>query len=80
MLDLAEIRSGRRKYLENTTGLFVNQARNTLDTTTTSETSDSWLCDSLDVVPKDLPVTLGTSLSKTFASLTSAGHVCGMEG
>jgi len=31
--------------LENTTGLFVDQTRDTLDTTTTSETTDSGLRD-----------------------------------
>ena len=62
-------------YLENTPSLLVNKARDTLDTTTTSETADGWLGDALNVVTKDLPVTLGASLSKTFASLASARHV-----
>ena len=31
--------------LENTTSLFIDQTRNTLDTTTTSETTDGGLCD-----------------------------------
>jgi hypothetical protein len=57
--------------LENTTGLFVDHSGNTLDTTTTSETSDSWLCDTLDVVTKNLAMTLGSSLSKTFASFAT---------
>jgi len=60
------------KYLEDSTSFFVNQARNTLDTTTASQPSDSWLGDTLNVVTKDLPVTLGATLAKTFASLASA--------
>jgi hypothetical protein len=40
--------------LENTTGLLVDEAGNTLDTTTASETADSGLGDTLDVVTKDL--------------------------
>ena len=31
--------------LENTTSLFVDQTRDTLDTATTSETTDGGLCD-----------------------------------
>lgn len=45
--------------------------RNTLDTTTTSETSDSGLCDTLDVVTKNLAVTLGTTLAETLAALAA---------
>jgi len=52
-----------QKDLENSTGLFVNETTDTLDTTTTSETTDSGLGNSLNVVAKDLAVTLGASLS-----------------
>ena len=37
-------------HLENTTGLLINQAGDTLDTTTASQPSDGWLGNSLDVV------------------------------
>jgi len=57
--------------LENTTGLLVDHGRNTLDTTTTSETADSGLCDTLDVVAQNLAVTLGTTLSETLATLAT---------
>ena len=40
--------------LEDTTGLLVDETGDTLDTTTTSETSDSRLGDTLDVITKDL--------------------------
>ena len=52
-----------KEDLENTTGLFVDETGDTLDTTTTSETADSGLGDTLDVIAKDLTVTLGASLS-----------------
>jgi len=58
--------------LEYTTGLLVDETGDTLDTTTTSETADSGLGDTLDVVAKDLAVTLGASLSETFASFSSS--------
>ena len=51
--------------LEDSSGLLVDQSRDTLDTTSTSETSDSGLGDSLDVVTEHLPVTLGTTLAET---------------
>mmetsp|Transcript_18031 Transcript_18031/g.36187 ORF Transcript_18031/g.36187 Transcript_18031/m.36187 type:complete len:129 (+) Transcript_18031:211-597(+) len=52
-----------KEDLEHTTGLLVDETGDTLDTTTTSETADSGLGDTLDVVAKDLTVTLGASLS-----------------
>jgi hypothetical protein len=54
--------------LEDTTGLFVNQTRDTLDTTSSCETSDSRLGNTLDVVSQDLAVTFSTSLSKSLAA------------
>ncbi|CAK8680600.1 unnamed protein product [Clavelina lepadiformis] len=62
------------KDLENSSRFFVNQTRNTLDTSTTCQTSDCWLGDALDVVTKHFPVPLCSSLSKTFTSFTTAGH------
>ena len=45
--------------------------RDTLDTTTTSETSDGGLGDTLDVVTKNLSVTLGTTLAETLSALAA---------
>ena len=45
--------------------------RNTLDTTTTRETTDSGLGDTLDVVTKNLAVALGTALAETLAALAA---------
>jgi hypothetical protein len=61
--------------LENTAGLLVDHGRDTLDTTTTSETADSGLGDTLDVVTQDLAVTLGTTLSETLATLSTCDDV-----
>ena len=63
-----------QKDLENTASLLVDETRDTLDTTTASETTDGGLGDALDVVTKNLPVTLGASFSETFASFTTARH------
>jgi hypothetical protein len=60
--------------LEDSTSLFVDETGDTLDTTTTCETTDSRLSDSLDIVTKDLAMTLGASLSESLSSFTSARH------
>ena len=57
--------------LENTASLLVDHGRDTLDTTTTRETADGGLGDTLDVVAQDLAVALGTTLSETLAALAA---------
>jgi hypothetical protein len=57
--------------LENTTSLLVDHSRDTLDTSTPCKTSDSWLGDTLDVVTKNLAVTLGSTLSETLATFSA---------
>ena len=57
---------------ENTAGLFVDETRNTFHTATTRETADSGLGDTLDVVPKNLPVALCSALSKSLSTLHRA--------
>ena len=36
--------------LEDSSGFFVDESRDTLDTTSASQSADGWLGDSLDVV------------------------------
>ena len=62
---------GLEERLENTTGLLVDHSRDTLDTTTTSETADGGLGDTLDVVAQDLTVTLGAALAETLTALAT---------
>ena len=57
---------------QNTSGLFVNKTRNALHSTTASQTADSGFCNSLDVITKDLSVTLSASFSKSFSSFTTS--------
>jgi len=54
-----------KECLEDATSLLVDETRDTLDTSTAGKTTNGWLGDALDVVTKDLPVTLGSSLSET---------------
>ena len=57
--------------LEDTAGLLVDHSGDTLDTTTASETADSGLSDTLDVVAQNLAVTLGATLAETLATLST---------
>ena len=61
--------------LEDRAGLLVDEARDTLHTTTASETADGGLGDALDVVAKDLAVALGAALAESLTALATSGHV-----
>jgi len=63
-----------QEHFENATSLLVDQTRDTLHTTSASKTTDGWLRDALDVITKDLAMTLGATLAKTFASFTTSRH------
>ncbi len=68
------LNDGFQEDLEDTAGLLVDQTTDTLHTTTTSETSDGGLGDTLNVITKNLSVPLSTTLSETLTTLTTAGH------
>ena len=61
-------------HLQNTPGLLVDQARDSLDATPSCKSSDGRFRDALNVVPQDFPVSLGSSLAKTLASFSTSGH------
>ena len=63
-----------KEHLEDTAGLFVDEAGDTLDTTTTSETADSGLGDALDVVTQHLAMTLRATLAEAFATFATSRH------
>ena len=54
--------------LEDLAGLVIHHTVNTLDATTTSQAADRGLRDALDVVAKDLAMTLGATLTTLSAS------------
>ena len=64
-----------QKDLENTSCFLIDQPWNSLYTTSTGKTTDSWFCDTLNVVSKDLSVPLCTSFSQTFSSFSTAWHI-----
>ena len=63
-----------KEHLQYTTSLFVDETRDTLDTTTAGQTTDGWLGDTLDVITQHLTMTLGASLSKTLSSFATSRH------
>ena len=52
-----------QENFEDTAGFFVDQAGDSLDSTSASQSADGGFGDSLDVVSEDFAVTLGSSLS-----------------
>jgi hypothetical protein len=63
-----------KEDLQNTASLLVDQTRDTLDTTSASQTTDGWLRDALDVVTQHLSVTLRASFSESLSSFASSRH------
>ena len=63
-----------QEHLQHTAGLLVDEARDTLHSTTTRQTADRRLRDALDVVAEDLAMTLRSSLAESFSSLSAARH------
>ena len=68
-----------KEDLEDSTGLLVDESRDTLDSTTTRQTPDGGLGDALDVISQHLTVTLGASLSKSLASFATSSHCDGFS-
>ena len=61
-----------KENLQDSSGLFIDESRNTLDSTSAGKTTDGWLGDTLDVITKYLPVTLGATLSESLSSFTTS--------
>ena len=64
-----------KENLEHSTGLFVDETRDTLDTTSARKPADCWLGNALNVVTQNLPVALCSTLAKTLASFAASRHL-----
>lgn len=62
------------KHLEHATGFLVDETRYPLDTSASGQSSYGRFRDTLDVIAKNFPMTLGASLAQAFATFTSSGH------
>ena len=67
------------EHLEDTSGLLIDEARDTLDTTTTRKTADGGLGDTLDVIAQHFAMTLGASLSEALSSFAASRHDLGLR-
>ena len=65
-----------QKHFQHPTSLFVDKTRNMFDASTTSQTLDSWLSNTLNVVPQDFAMALSTPLAQAFATLPTTRHGC----
>ena len=63
-----------KEDLEDTAGLLVDEAGDTLDSTTTRKTADGGLGDTLDVITQHFAMTLGASLSEALSSFAASRH------
>ena len=61
-----------KENLQNTSSFLLDESRNTLDSTSTGQSTDGGFSNTLDVIAKDLSVTLGASFSKSFSSFTTS--------
>jgi len=64
-----------KENLEDATGLLVDETRDTLHASTTGEATDSRLGDTLDVVAKNLAVSLGSTFSESLSAFAASRHV-----
>ena len=53
-----------KEDLQDSTGLFIDQSTDALDSTTASKTANGGLGNTLDVITKDLAMALSTTLSE----------------
>ncbi len=63
-----------QERLENSSCFLIDEGRDSLDTASTSQSSNGWLSDSLDVVSQDLSVSFRTALSQTLSSFSASRH------
>ena len=68
-----------KENFEDSTGLLVDQAGDTLDTSSPGQPPDGRFGDALDVVPQHLAMTLGSSLPESLSSFATSTHVDGVS-
>jgi hypothetical protein len=63
-----------QEVAQHTADLLVDIAADALDTTPASETTDRRLRNALDIFPHDLAMSLGATLTKTFATFAATRY------
>ena len=64
-----------KEDLQNTTCFFIDEAGNTIHSSTTSKTTDGRFGDTLDVVSKNLAMAFGTTFAEAFPTFTACVRV-----
>ena len=64
-----------KENLQNTSGLLVDEAGDTLDTSTASQTTNGRLGDALDIVTKNLAMTLSATFAESLSTLAASSHI-----
>ena len=64
-----------QEHLEDSASLFVDETADSLHATPSGETTDGGLGDALDVVAKDLPVALSSTLAESLAAFAASSHL-----
>merc|ERR550519_471719 len=64
-----------QENLEDAPGLLIDQAGDPLNTAPSGETPDGRLSDPLDIVTKNLPVPLGSSLPESLTTFATSRHL-----
>ena len=67
-----------KEHLENASGLFIDQPRDALHTTSTSQSANCRFGNSLNVITKDFAMPFCTSLAKPLSTFASTSHCCMM--
>ena len=61
-----------QKHFQDPAFLLVDETGDSLYTSSASQTTNSWFSDTLDIVTKNFPVTLGASFAQTLSSFSSS--------
>lgn len=68
-----------QEHLEDTAGFLIDETRNSLHASSSSQTTNGGLGDTLDVISQHLAMALGSSLPQPLSSFASSRHDIGSE-
>merc|ERR1712012_1455813 len=59
---------------QNSSGFLVNKSRDSFHSSSSCQSTDSWFCDTLDVISQHLTMTFCSSFSQSFSSFATSRH------
>merc|ERR1719150_1867679 len=63
-----------QEHLQDAPRLLIDETTNPLDSASSSQSSDRWLGDALNVIPQDFTMPLGASLPQALSSFATSSH------